>query len=282
MGRAENRELYVPLKRRDENSGGQFAHRYPISLKTALLTVGAAVAAFLVLWLILVATGLRLTTIEYDNGVSYTYFGWIVRETPVAGAFSCSDGSSANIHGKRVEYLDGRLYEGELSGFLMHGQGRLCLVDGTLYVGDFENGVYSGEGSLSLPDGTRYTGEFKNGEYDGHGELHYPDGTVYIGEFSRGEKNGNGSATYSNGDRFVGRFENDMRASGVYTWRTGESIESDNFKNNMPPSDEKVIYTDSAGKSYKAYYSGGRLWGKVSYTKPTPSTPPSDNGGAVG
>jgi hypothetical protein len=150
---------------------------------------------------------------------------------------------------------------------MKHGQGVLAFSDGSSYTGSFENDLYHGYGVYIGADKSSYEGNYKNGLYDGEGKLTDAHGNTYTGSFLLGEKNGQGSMTYTGGDRFVGVFENDMRASGVYYWRTGDSLSCDRFVNNLPSTSQKVIYTDTAGDTHSCYYIRGQLASKPEYSE---------------
>lgn len=263
MGRIENEKLYVPIG--EKRGIAKLSERYDLpDVKSILKTVAVALAALLVVWLILLIFGLRLTTVKSDDGRSFSYFGFMWGGTPTAGKWNCSDGTSAKVGGGKVKYSDGSVYEGNLQGFLKNGQGTLTLADGSKYIGGFENDLYSGSGELTLADGTTYKGGFAKGLYEGQGEITKNGKTIYSGEFKNGEKHGTGTLYYENGDSFTGTFENGMRKSGVYKWRSGESIEGE-FVNNRPDETKKVIYTDTVGTTYKAYYKNGTLTDKQRY-----------------
>ena len=264
MGRIENEKLYVPVG--EKRGVARLFDKYDLPSKRSILkTVALALAVLLVVWLILLIFGLRLTKVAYDGGKSYSYCGFMWGDAPTLGKWNCSDGSSAKVGGGRVKYSDGSTYSGDLSGFLRDGQGTLTLADGSVYTGGFKNDLYEGNGKLVFADGSTYEGGFSGGLYEGHGEIRSAEGKIiYVGEFTKGEKNGTGTYYYENGDSFSGVFENDMRKSGVYTWRSGESIEGE-FVGNLPDGTKKMIYTDTVGTTYKAYYKNGELSGKERY-----------------
>jgi hypothetical protein len=65
-----------------------------------------------------------------------------------------------------ITYSDGSRYEGQLSGDIAHGLGKLFGPEGQLiYEGMFANGMYHGQGKLyDLNGKLRYAGTFTNGQ----------------------------------------------------------------------------------------------------------------------
>ena len=264
MGRLENENLYVPVG--EKRGVARLFDKYDLpSGRSILKTVALALAVLLVVWLILLIFGLRLTKVKYDDGKSYSYFGFMSGDTPTAGKWNASDGSSAKVGGGKVNYSDGSTYSGDLKGFLKDGQGTFTQADGSVYVGGFKEDLFEGNGKITFADGSTYEGGFSGGLYEGQGEIRAADGKlVYSGSFEKGEKHGTGTLYYENGDSFSGTFENGMRKSGVYRWKSGESIDGE-FVNNRPDETKKVIYRDSSGTTYKAYYKNGELSEKQRY-----------------
>ena len=276
MSRESNRNFYVPKGPRKKNAVELFTEKHSLPpledmVRTAIFAVILSVVA-IVLSLI---TGFR--TVEYENDEIFCrYSGWMwFGDEPTLGRLQSSDGKRATVFFGNIRYNDGTLYKGDIKNLLPNGQGTLELADGSVYVGTFSDGKYSGIGTYTGADGSFYTGEYLNGKPNGQGTLRYADGSVYAGGFENGEKSGQGEMTYSNGDSFAGEFADDMREYGVYTWVNGESIEG-KFTNNLPDKSEKMIYTDSAGDTYKAFYVDGSLTQKYAYTRPEKDDEPSD------
>jgi len=88
------------------------------------------------------------------------------------------------------------------------GRGRLQWPDGRTYEGDWLNGQFHGHGTALEPDGSTYTGSWQHGARHGHGEEVMADGSRYVGGFRAGQRWG------------VGTLE---RAAGVYqgSWHAG-------------------------------------------------------------
>ncbi len=268
MSRETNEGLYVPYKKEDEELRGyaKFAAEHgapPLKnlMLTALITAGSALA----LTVILLLTGLRLTSNESADGKISNYFGWVgANGAPTFGFFSLSGGESATVAGGSAVYSDGSVYTGAMRDLVRHGQGKLIFPDGTTYIGQFESGVYSGLGKLLYPDGTNYEGEFKNGKFHGFGTIIYADGGKYEGAFEDGEFHGNGVMTYRDGSKYEGLFERGMRSTGKYTWSTGESVEG-KFVNNLPNPNKHINYTDADGDTYYVIIRDGLITNIIPY-----------------
>lgn len=264
MSRRTNEELYVPFGKDEPELRGyeKFAAEHgapPLMslLKVALVTLGASVAVIL----ILVLTGLRLTTVETPDGDEIRYFGWIHRGAPTAGFMQYQSGLSATVGGGSVRYSDGSVYSGAMKDLLKNGFGKLIFADGSVYEGNFKDGLYDGLGELIYKDGTHYIGAFRAGKYESYenengeklgGRLVLSNGTSYQGHFLNGEFSGEGKIVYYDGSSFEGSFKDGMRSHGTYTWTTGEKIEG-SFKNNIPDPSEWITYYEG-GENARASY----------------------------
>jgi hypothetical protein len=151
----------------------------------------------------------------------------------------------------RVEFFDGRLYEGQLEAGHKVGRGLYVWSDGQRYTGDWRNDQPDGEGEWTSAKGDRYTGSFRAGKRVGNGRMVYADkteysgawqddrpsgegtfkfanGDVYQGQFVAGEQFGTGTLTHANGDRHIGLWLKGMRdGKGVAEWKDGQRYEGD-------------------------------------------------------
>jgi len=151
----------------------------------------------------------------------------------------------------RVEFFDGRLYEGRLEAGRKVGQGLYVWSDGQRYNGNWRNDQPDGEGEWTSAKGDRYTGGFLAGRRSGKGRMVYADkteyngtwqddrpagegifkfanGDVYQGQFVAGEQSGTGTLTHANGDRHTGLWLKGMRdGKGVTEWKDGQRYEGD-------------------------------------------------------
>ena len=274
MSRKTNEQLYVKLKRDpNEEPARTFCEKHglpPVKnlIICAAITLGSALAVVLLLML----TGLRLTTLERADGVEAKYFGWMSGDVPTLGVIQFSDGQSANVGGGQVVYSDGSVYVGEMKGLSKHGLGTLVYADGTKYEGWFKDDLYHCESSqastITYSNGSRYEGGFKNGKYDGYGILTESTGTTYKGLFEGGElsEKEDISVVYYDGSKFVGKFKDGMRSEGIYTWGNGESI-SGMFVNNIPDPLDRLKYTKADGSTYSVQIVGGIIVKCDAYTE---------------
>lgn len=275
MSRKENEELYVKIGETEKSNLEVFCDKiYLPPIKELLIPAAITAGAILLTVLILLVSGLRLTTVKgNDSPKSYRYFGWIYGGKPAAGILHCSDGISASVRGWTLYYSDGSVYTGETSGFMKHGSGVMKKKDGSVYRGNFKDDLFSDENAtLDLANGDRYEGGFEEGLFSGQGTYYYADGAVYRGGFLKGERSGQGTFVYANGDSFTGTFENDMRLEGTYTWRSGESL-SGKYENNQPSTTEKSVFTDYTGKTYLAFFNNGIISDKSHYSPPVKPDP---------
>ena len=255
-------------------------------LNEILRAIGMALAVSAAVIVILLITGLRFKVEESETGLTYRYFGWTFGGKPTAGTLYISDGTRAKIKGGEIHYEDGSVYDGDLLGFMKHGEGTLKLDDGSKYKGEFLNDEFSGSGQLTSKDGSGYEGGYKDGLYHGKGTLTVAGLGTYTGEFKKGMKDGEGVFVYENGDVFKGTYKNDIRVEGIYTWADGDSIEG-TFVGNMPSMTEKLIYTDRNGRDFLVYYNyvSASLDEKQAYLRPAEPEPEEEEdseSGAVG
>ncbi|WP_431854151.1 hypothetical protein [Azospirillum sp.] len=87
--------------------------------------------------------------------------------------------ATAAYSGERLEWPDGRAYDGSLRHGRPDGDGVQVWPDGRHYRGTWRDGVPEGFGTLTLPDGRRYVGRFARGRPTGEGEFLSPTGTRY-------------------------------------------------------------------------------------------------------
>ena len=85
-------------------------------------------------------------------------------------------------------------YEGEFTRGVRHGRGALTLPNGDVVDGDFSDGIFVGPGAMRSADGCGIleASTWKDGSPDGQGSLRFPGGTRYVGEFCAGEMTGHG------------------------------------------------------------------------------------------
>lgn len=162
------------------------------------------------------------------------------------------DKKTSQISGEgRVEFFDGRSYEGRLEAGRKVGRGTHIWADGQRFSGEWLNDLPEGQGEWASPKGDRYVGGFRAGkrngkgrmvyanqtEYDGEwqddrpsgqGSFKFANGDVYTGQFVAGEQSGQGTLTHRNGDRHTGQWLKGMReGKGVAEWKDGQRYEGD-------------------------------------------------------
>lgn len=98
------------------------------------------------------------------------------------------------------------VYEGELAGSRLHGEGTLTLADGSRYTGDFEGDKPHGTGMFVDAAGNRYQGEFRDGVPHGQGSDSTASGEDYTGEYADGKRHGKGTLLYADGNSYEGDF----------------------------------------------------------------------------
>lgn len=213
---------------------------------------------FIIAFLMLVVTLVILYTavgVRYKNDRTHElkFLGRVDGDTVISGKLYYYDGRIASVDAKNktIEYDDGEIYHGALSGYLPHGKGTLTKADGTIYEGDFYEGYATGKLNVTYPngdvymgevdhevrnghgkyisaDGTVYEGDFYDGEKNGFGRTAFSDGSVYIGQYNSSVKNGVGAYLFKNGDIYVGDFANDVRTGrGIYLWAKSEEYSSE-------------------------------------------------------
>ena len=70
----------------------------------------------------------------------------------------------------------------------MHGFGKIEWADGRRYEGEYENDKKQGQGTFYWADGRKYVGSWKNGKQHGQGEYYLKNGDKKIGEWVDGKR----------------------------------------------------------------------------------------------
>lgn len=106
------------------------------------------------------------------------------------------------------------------------GTGRVAWVNGDLYEGQLTRGSREGVGKFSWSDGQQYEGEWRRDQPDGHGKLVFVNGDTYDGAVKAGAPSGEGRMAYASGDKYVGRFDNGVpEGRGRYAWANGQTLD---------------------------------------------------------
>ena len=151
----------------------------------------------------------------------------------------------------RVEFFDGRSFEGRLEAGRKVGRGTYIWSNGQRYTGNWRDDQPDGDGEWTSATGDRYVGGFMAGKRVGQGRMVYADkteysgswvndrpsgqgifkfvnGDVYDGQFDAGEQSGTGTLTHRNGDRHTGTWLHGKRdGKGITQWKDGQRYEGD-------------------------------------------------------
>jgi hypothetical protein len=133
---------------------------------------------------------------------------------------------------KKIEYLDGSIYQGQAIDNIKHGKGKLTLPGGSIYEGDFFNDLYHGYGILSMSNNTVYKGEFFEGMQCGKGTLFLNYNEYYEGTWKNNMKNGIGKEVYQDQSYYEGGYlDNKKHFKGKFFKSNGAYYEGE-FHNN--------------------------------------------------
>ncbi len=90
-------------------------------------------------------------------------------------------------------------YEGNFSGGVMSGKGKLLLNDGSIYIGFFSKDQINGKGVMKYTNGDKYEGLWSNGLRSGKGILYFADKKRYNGSWVNDNPSGFGKLFSANG-----------------------------------------------------------------------------------
>jgi hypothetical protein len=135
------------------------------------------------------------------------------------------DSRGGTITGEgKVEFFDGRSYQGALRAGRKVGTGTYVWADGQRYSGEWVDDVQQGRGEWSTRAGDRYQGEFKAGRREGTGTMTYANGIRYEGSWVADQENGRGKITFANGDVYEGDFvKSERTGNGTYRQKSGST-----------------------------------------------------------
>ena len=140
------------------------------------------------------------------------------------GAFSLDARSGAVSGEGKVEFFDGRSYQGALKNGRKTGVGTYMWTDGQRYAGDWVDDVQQGRGEWSSKAGDKYQGDFRAGRRDGSGSMTYANGMRYEGLWKADQEAGRGKLLFVNGDSYEGDFvQGERTGQGVYRQKSGNT-----------------------------------------------------------
>ncbi|MFU8814418.1 MAG: hypothetical protein ACNA7W_03670 [Pseudomonadales bacterium] len=109
----------------------------------------------------------------------------------------------------RMQWPDGRSYEGTWVDGLPDGHGIEIRPDGSRYVGEFRQGSRAGVGMLESLEGV-YHGDWQDDLPEGDGVFQAADGARYEGAWLQGERFGQGTYTTPDGEQYSGDWAYDQ------------------------------------------------------------------------
>lgn len=169
-------------------------------------------------------------------------------------------------HVTNMEMGDGCVFDGEIAGGRLNGQGRLVLKDGTVFEGFFVDDMLSGKACWSLPDGTVMRGTFVNGNPHGLVTITYPQGTIDEYQYANGVRGKLLRKTYPDGSIMEGTFvNNELCGWGKVATPEGHIIEG-NFLNGKPHGQVDVTFD---GGVTHGNFVHGRQHGYQKFVLPT-------------
>lgn len=157
-------------------------------------------------------------------------------------------------------WADGQQYVGEWANDLQQGQGEWSSRSGERYVGTFKSGQREGQGTMTYANGMRYEGAWIGGQQQGRGTLNFPNGDVYEGDFQQGERTGTGTLRQKNGDSYTGQWlKGEREGKGVAEWSNGQRYEG-NWRANRKEGTGVIRFAD--GGTYDGEWRDDRATGQ--------------------
>uniref|UniRef100_A0A0D3HI54 Uncharacterized protein n=1 Tax=Oryza barthii TaxID=65489 RepID=A0A0D3HI54_9ORYZ len=126
------------------------------------------------------------------------------------------------LSGSGFSWSSGAIYEGDLAGGYMHGQGTYIGELGDTFAGLWANNLRHGRGTQAYVNGDVYDGHWRDGLQDGHGQYIWRGGHEYIGTWKAGEMHGRGTVIWADDDRYDGAWEDAKpKGQGTFRWSDG-------------------------------------------------------------
>ena len=181
----------------------------------------------------------------------------------------------------RVEYSDGRRFEGTLQNGRKVGYGTHTWADGQRYAGLWNDDTQHGRGTFTFANGDIYDGDFVEGQRTGHGTLNQKSGNSYVGQWVRGVRDGQGVEEWANGQRYEGRWKDNRKdGNGRMRFADGGSYDGD-WKNDRADGQGDILFAsgdvytgqvrdgEPHGAGIFRWGSGDRFEGDFESGKPT-------------
>lgn len=167
-----------------------------------------------------------------------------------------SDPVTGVISGEgRVQFLDGRSFEGTVKNGRKQGKGTHVWADGQRYEGDWVDDVQHGKGKLTFSNGDFYEGDFVKGERTGDGTFRQKSGDSYVGQWVRGIREGSGVAEWANGQRYEGAWRADRReGQGLMKFQDGGTYDGE-WKRDQPFGQGDILF--ASGDAYTGLVRNG-------------------------
>ncbi len=167
-----------------------------------------------------------------------------------------ADPATGIISGEgRVQFLDGRTYEGTIRNGRKVGKATHVWADGQRYEGEWVDDQQQGRGKLTFNNGDSYEGDFVRGERTGNGTFRQKSGDGYTGQWVRGVREGSGVAEWANGQRYEGTWRGDRReGQGVMRFPDGGTYDGE-WKNDQPFGQGDILF--ASGDAYTGQVRNG-------------------------
>ena len=167
-----------------------------------------------------------------------------------------SDAVTGVISGEgKVQFLDGRSFEGTMRNGRKMGKGTYVWADGQRYEGDWADDKQSGKGKLTFNNGDSYEGDFVNGDRTGTGTFRQKSGDSYTGQWVRGIREGSGVAEWANGQRYEGAWRGDRReGQGMMKFPDGGTYDGE-WKSDQPFGQGDIAF--ASGDAYTGQVRNG-------------------------
>lgn len=167
-----------------------------------------------------------------------------------------SDPVTGIISGEgKVQFLDGRSYEGTIKNGRKQGKGTHVWADGQRYEGGWVDDQQQGKGKLTFSNGDFYEGDFVKGERTGDGTFRQKSGDSYVGQWVRGIREGNGVAEWANGQRYEGAWRADRReGQGLMKFQDGGTYDGE-WKTDQPFGQGDILF--ASGDAYTGLVRNG-------------------------